>query len=353
MKKEAAIIFAAAAGILAIASYAYALGIGEILTYKQTFKFNLTGSTYLVDTSAHRPPTAVPLGFRNKGNADINVALKLGGDIKNIANLSAFNFTMKPNETRYIHFKICISQSKLYRGLVTVSFTHPGQAGFSNIDMEVNADASGPVTNIVPCDMKFPPPNSSGDNLTDLYSKLEKAQQEYDTLLARARSLENRTNYLESFVSIITGNINNIMGAICSVHEFSICPGGGSCTDECATGSRICSSSASYKVCGNFDSDSCLEYGTATACPSGQTCSNGLCSSGGSCLSTGSSCAANSQCCSQSCQLVQACESKSCKGIASQTSCVSKKGCQWYSSFFIQECRGTYQSCTTSGPKCQ
>ncbi len=195
--------------------------------------------------------------------------------------------------------------------------------------------------------------DAQSQSMADALARLSSLENATNQLKARVASLENRTNYLESFVSIITGNINNVMGAICSVHSFSICPVGGSCTDECTVGSRTCSSSTSYKICGNFDSDSCLEYGTATACSAGQTCSNGLCSSGGSCLSTGSACTANSQCCTQSCQLMQNCESKSCKGIISQSSCVSKNGCQWYSSFYTHECRGTYQVCSTTGPKCQ
>ncbi|MBI2675823.1 MAG: hypothetical protein HYX24_05160 [Candidatus Aenigmarchaeota archaeon] len=127
--------------------------------------------------------------------------------------------------------------------------------------------------------------------------------------------------------------------------------GGSSCTDDCSVGGRVCSSSTAYRICGNFDSDSCLEYGLATACSSGQTCTSGLCS-GTACLSAGSACTSSVQCCSQSCQTSQSCESKSCKGIISQSACISKNGCQWYSNFFIRECRGTYQVCTTTGPKC-
>ncbi|MBI2675824.1 MAG: hypothetical protein HYX24_05165 [Candidatus Aenigmarchaeota archaeon] len=191
MKSLAFLAVAAILAVLFIQGYADARGIGQILVYKQTFKVNLTGSTYLVDTSAHKPPGAVPLGFRNTGDANIDVSLKIGGDIKGISNLSASNFTLKPSETRYIDFKACISQSRLYMGTVAVTFTHPGEAGFSTIDSEINIDANGPVSNIVPCDLKFPPPNSSQEeNLTGLYTKLGKAQQEYDSLLEKSRSLE-------------------------------------------------------------------------------------------------------------------------------------------------------------------
>lgn len=44
------------------------------------------------------------------------------------------------------------------------------------------------------------------------------------------------------------------------------------CIDECnSSGLRRCSGDSGYKVCGSFDSDSCLEWGT-TACPSGKVC---------------------------------------------------------------------------------
>jgi hypothetical protein len=50
-----------------------------------------------------------------------------------------------------------------------------------------------------------------------------------------------------------------------------------SCTDECSIGSKQCTSNISYKTCGNYDSDTCLEWSTVTNCPSDQTCINGQC----------------------------------------------------------------------------
>ena len=49
------------------------------------------------------------------------------------------------------------------------------------------------------------------------------------------------------------------------------------CQDECNEGSRKCEGNG-YQVCQNHDADPCLDWGPATACPSGQTCSNGYCS---------------------------------------------------------------------------
>jgi len=50
------------------------------------------------------------------------------------------------------------------------------------------------------------------------------------------------------------------------------------CTDECSYyGQKICAGSNSYKVCGNYDSDSCLEWSSIQYCPSGYICQNGEC----------------------------------------------------------------------------
>ena len=51
------------------------------------------------------------------------------------------------------------------------------------------------------------------------------------------------------------------------------------CNDECSpSGNKECSGN-SYRTCGSYDSDSCLEWSSLTACGSNETCSNGNCSS--------------------------------------------------------------------------
>jgi hypothetical protein len=51
-----------------------------------------------------------------------------------------------------------------------------------------------------------------------------------------------------------------------------------SCTNECPqSGSSQCSANASYQTCGNYDSDSCLEWSSPTSCASGYSCSSGQC----------------------------------------------------------------------------
>ncbi len=50
-----------------------------------------------------------------------------------------------------------------------------------------------------------------------------------------------------------------------------------SCSNQCSpSGKRVCSGSG-YKVCGNYDSDKCLEWSAVKSCGSGQICSNGQC----------------------------------------------------------------------------
>jgi hypothetical protein len=56
---------------------------------------------------------------------------------------------------------------------------------------------------------------------------------------------------------------------------------GTSCNDDCTTqGEQRCSNSNNgYEVCGNYDSDNCLEWGGLVDCTGGDTCSNGTCGS--------------------------------------------------------------------------
>ncbi len=45
-----------------------------------------------------------------------------------------------------------------------------------------------------------------------------------------------------------------------------------SCTNECSAGAAYCSGTDAIRTCGNYDSDSCLEWGSGVSCPSGATC---------------------------------------------------------------------------------
>ncbi|MFA5856502.1 MAG: hypothetical protein WC867_04030 [Candidatus Pacearchaeota archaeon] len=65
-------------------------------------------------------------------------------------------------------------------------------------------------------------------------------------------------------------------GKTCSNGEcVTITP---SCNDECSpTGSKTCNNNLGYKTCGNTDTDLCLEWGNVVNCETGKTCSNGNC----------------------------------------------------------------------------
>jgi len=52
------------------------------------------------------------------------------------------------------------------------------------------------------------------------------------------------------------------------------------CSDECTQSERRCSASRNgYEVCGEYDADSCLEWGGLIECTGSESCSNGSCGS--------------------------------------------------------------------------
>jgi hypothetical protein len=66
-----------------------------------------------------------------------------------------------------------------------------------------------------------------------------------------------------------------------TTHTFSVAspppPGGGpSCTDDCSSGQKRCSGNG-YQTCGNYDADSCLEWSSTTSCGANEQCQNGQC----------------------------------------------------------------------------
>jgi hypothetical protein len=64
------------------------------------------------------------------------------------------------------------------------------------------------------------------------------------------------------------------------------------CTDDCSPlGKKECISSTSFRTCGNYDSDPCLEWSEPSNCASGSTCWNGTCACAPDC--TGKECGAD------------------------------------------------------------
>ncbi|MCL5018360.1 MAG: hypothetical protein M1416_01175 [Candidatus Pacearchaeota archaeon] len=95
------------------------------------------------------------------------------------------------------------------------------------------------------------------------------------------------------------------------------------CTNTCPTnGTRQCSGNG-YQTCGNYDSDICLEWSNATTCLAGQNCSSGICSSG--CTSV---CQIGSkQCLGNGSQTCGNYDSDSCLEWGSVTSCPTAWNC--------------------------
>ncbi len=95
------------------------------------------------------------------------------------------------------------------------------------------------------------------------------------------------------------------------------------CTNECSvSGQRVCDGNG-WKQCGNYDSDSCLEWGNITQCGWNQTCSNG------SCIDT----------CQNECTLNQ----HQCSGNSGRTCLQNNQGCTYW---------GNYQSCDSQCYSC-
>jgi len=96
------------------------------------------------------------------------------------------------------------------------------------------------------------------------------------------------------------------------------------CTNECSTnGQRVCSGNG-WKQCGNYDSDSCLEWGSVTQCGWNQTCVNGSC--------------INTDTCQNQCLLSQ----HECSGSSGRT-CVQSGQCTAW---------GTWQTCDSRCYSC-
>jgi len=52
----------------------------------------------------------------------------------------------------------------------------------------------------------------------------------------------------------------------------------GACTDQCSSGQKDCPDSTHYRTCGQYDTDTCLDWSSSEACSTGQTCPGGVCS---------------------------------------------------------------------------
>jgi len=65
-----------------------------------------------------------------------------------------------------------------------------------------------------------------------------------------------------------------------------------SCSDECNAQQKQCSGNG-WQICGNYDSDSCFEWSSVSACAGNQLCNNGECVNQSIACSSNSDCGAN------------------------------------------------------------
>ena len=98
------------------------------------------------------------------------------------------------------------------------------------------------------------------------------------TYILRIEGLDSSDEVIyQGFIAPVT----IVKGENTDVGEVAMVPTGEgiACSDECSpSGSRQCSGNG-YQICGDYDSDDCLEWSAVTSCAPGETCSDGYCSS--------------------------------------------------------------------------
>jgi hypothetical protein len=143
------------------------------------------------------------------------------------------------------------------------------------------------------------------------------------------------------------------------------CPLPPSCTDECSySGQTRCYNSERRQVCGNYDSDSCLEWSSSYSCSGSTSCGYGSCDdderpdwycSGGECKYS----CKNSSSCEEKCECS---EGPCCDGCHYKSSTVScdvevqtQYGCPWGTSCGVdvgKRTRSRLRYCSGSSTKC-
>jgi hypothetical protein len=93
-------------------------GQWRLLTPRMILRTNVTtGKVSFVNGS---------IGVGNTDAHPVNVSLMPQGDIKDIITLEEINFTLVPNETKWINFSVGIKKPGTYNGMVIVSFEREG-----------------------------------------------------------------------------------------------------------------------------------------------------------------------------------------------------------------------------------
>ena len=69
--------------------------------------------------------------------------------------------------------------------------------------------------------------------------------------------------------------------SFCNSQTNQCGPNLSTCSNDCSFGQKQCVTNNTYRACGNYDTDSCFEWSSNFSCPTGLTCSgNGDCSGG-------------------------------------------------------------------------
>jgi len=145
------------------------------------------------------------------------------------------------------------------------------------------------------------------------------------------------------------------------------------CANECnQSGLKRCSTSSPYiyNTCGNYDNDSCLEWSSSITCPSGQVCSNGACITLPQICANECSSSGLKQCVSSytyktcgnydkdsclewsttsSCQYNQKCSNGQCVSAGYKLVCEQTYRCGF---FRISTCKRTYTTSCSTNPSC-
>jgi len=106
-------------------------------------------------------------------------------------------------------------------------------------------------------------------------------------VIKSAKSSGKNTSAAESWVAnlkntnLATANLDNIRSQMIT-YILSLQSGGtpepeGECTNDCISGQTKCSDTTHKQTCGQNDSDTCLEWSTATACSGSTACGYGNC----------------------------------------------------------------------------
>lgn len=114
----------------------------------------------------------------------------------------------------------------------------------------------------------------------------------------------------------------------------TICDGGQCvCQDDCTYGEATCLSDTTYKTCGDLDSDSCYEWSSSQSCGSGEICLNGKCHCQDECKAGDSTCSS-----SDSVTFCGDFDADDCLEWGTETKCPAGGVCQYGQCMCVPQC---------------